>query len=227
MAYEAQFTGASSTDLADYTSDSSHTHTKQSGSGSLQLTGGGELYAVTSDQGAFYTASYTPADPHYRLSVTFIVSDLQPIVIAAGMRCETDGDGVFIQTNGFDDTFDLLQVVGGSETVLDTVAMTVGTHTLEVEIDGDDGYEWFLNSGSQGTGTISSSLSAAGLIGYSKYSATGANNNGQRITAVSVTEIGGGGGDETGPDCYVMTSGGLVACTSRAMTSGGLFPPVE
>jgi hypothetical protein len=171
--YNALYTAADSTDLSAYTSDSGHTHSKESGSGSIQIVGNA-LRAITSSQSAFYTVDMTPSDADYELEWDFFVDTADAIVIGMGIRCETDGDGVFVVFDGFNspDRFLLQKVVGGSDTAIDSFNIPDLTDApYNIRLAGSGGnVQWWVDDADQGTHSLGGDLAAAGLIGFTKFS---------------------------------------------------------
>lgn len=193
MPYSALF-GGSSTTLASYTSDNGSTHSVVStDGGTLRTDGTGNLEAVGNGLSCVLVSNYSPADQNEPLIVTFDVRDLGNTLIGAGIRVQSDGDGLFVRTNGFDNQIELVQYTAGrtGEAELDNIAVTVdqGTVVVRVELDGLN-YEWFVGGDSQGTGTMHASLST-GTVGYEKYSEDLL--GGERLISVETEAVGGGG----------------------------------
>jgi hypothetical protein len=188
-AYSAAFTGANGTLLSAYSSDSGHAHTLRTGTGTIQIQGN-EITGDSSATSAFYDTDYTPPSADYEIEIAFNVQTLLSFVIGAGIRCTSGGDGVFVIFDGFADVFKLYKRVSSSDTDIDTVATSTGTHTLRIVATGGD-VEWFYDGASQGTHSLAGSLSAAGTVGYTKFSGTSTTADQIRINTVTVTETGG------------------------------------
>jgi hypothetical protein len=211
-AYEALFNGAASTDLSAYTSDSGHVHTLRDGTGALLLDGGGLLYGAADSLSAVYTADYTPPSADYELEFQVRTgSALADHTIGMGIRCETDGDGIFAFYNGFSDVgLQLSRIIGGSETSLDTFALaTSTTYTVTLIVSGND-ISWEVDGAPQGTFSVST-LTAAGLVGFTKFSGESTDNIRAKILSALVTESGGD------PPIDVTNVGGIARPTMQVV----------
>jgi hypothetical protein len=193
-AYSALFTGTASTNLSAYTSDSGHGHTLRDGTGALLLDGSGQLYGAADSLSATYTADYTPPSADYELEFEIRTgSTLADHTIGMGVRCETDGDGFFVFYNGFSDVgLQLSSVIGGSETNLDTLAISTSTtYTITLIAAGGD-ITWEVDGTPQGT--FSAGALTSGTVGFTKFSGESTDGIRAKILAATVTESGGGGG---------------------------------
>jgi hypothetical protein len=196
-AYSATFTGAASTDLSAYTSDSSHTHTKRSGGGALILNGSGDLTGAAIADSSHYTASYTPPSADYEVQAVYLVNSTLSWILDFGGRGEIDEDGIYIRFDGFTDQWQLYRNEAGSDSNIDNVAATTGTHTLKLAFTGST-VEWFLNGASQGSHSVGT-LTAAGLVAYRNYNGTSTAGDQVRIQSVTVTETGSSADNTTKP----------------------------
>ena len=74
-----------------------------------------------------------------------IASSFPNINIGAGIRCETDGDGIFVRFEGFGDLIELVKLTAAqtSEVVLDSFSPSTGTtHAIRLVATGGN-VEWF------------------------------------------------------------------------------------
>lgn len=187
------FTDTNGVDLSAHVADTGETYTKQSGTGALQIAGN-ELRAITTNQSAYYTSSWTPGGADQRLTVGInFLTGTSEMSIAVGLHCEAGGDGIFVQWETFtggNGALTLLQVDGGSETTLDTGPNT-GDCTVIVEIE-NDLIRWEVDGVEQGSGiTLVAGLQPNGLVGLSKFGQVGTS-DGIQITQIETEDIGGG-----------------------------------
>lgn len=194
-AYDATFTGTNGTDLSAYTSDSGHTHTKESGSGSLQLNGG-ELIAIGLGNDSIYTSDWDPSGADQTLTATFAGNDGGNNTIDVGIHCQADGDGIWVQWETFSADPGVINLVfktdaGATEDTQDSVVPSGFVDVIVEVVVADNEVSWSVAGTPAGSGfAVPAQIQGPGTLAYNKFNSS-TTSEGVALQRVEAEEAGG------------------------------------
>jgi hypothetical protein len=201
MAFEDTFTGTNGTLISARASDSGHNWTKISGDTDNRFEINGNRAMPAGAAGAEYRVNdYDFGSANQWVEVDHVELSDQNYYAEVGLRVDADGsNGYFLTFNDFSNVHDLVKKVGGTDTVLDSVAYVRTDVTFYFEVDGDS--LRVLQGGSGGSEILSatdSDITGAGRLWIGKFGGPGST-DGTMFNAIRADALSAGGVAGQGP----------------------------